>query len=97
MFMTIRNTCKMFDNLFQFVSNREMKRLNSPKISVGGLEPVNVVYIEVSSIKNFSVWEFSQQRLIAGSKILKQGEKVGSIRGVIAKAKNYSSSREIYF
>ena len=28
MVMTIRNTCRMFDNLFQFVRNREMKRLN---------------------------------------------------------------------
>ena len=56
MVMTIRNTCRMFDNLFQFVRNREMKRLNSPNISVGGFEPVSVVYIEVSNIKNFSVW-----------------------------------------
>ena len=45
MVMTIRNTCRMFDNLFQFVRNREMKRLNSPNISVGGFEPVIVVYI----------------------------------------------------
>ena len=88
MVMTIRNTCRMFDNLFQLVGNREMKSLNSPIISVGGLEPVSVVYIEVN-IKNFSVWVFSQQRLMAGSKILK-GEKVSSIRGTIAKAKNDS-------
>ena len=52
-----------------------MKILNSPT-SVGvGLEPVSVVYIEVSSVKNFIVWVFSQQRLVAGNKILK-GEKV---------------------
>ena len=95
MVMTIRNTCRMFDNLFQLVGNREMKSLNSP-ISVGGLEPVSVVYIEVSNIKNFSVWVFSQQELMAGSKILK-GEKVSSIRGAIAKAKNDSCCREIYF
>ena len=25
MVMTIRNTCRMFDNLFQFVRNREIK------------------------------------------------------------------------
>ena len=55
---------------------------------MGGLEPVSVVYIEVSNIKNFSVWVFSQQRLMAGSKILKEGEKVCSIRVAIAKAKN---------
>ena len=97
MVMTIRNTCRMFDNLFQLVGNRELKSLNSPKISVGGLEAVSVVYIEVSNIKNFSVWVFSQQRLMAGSKILKEGEKVSSIRGAIAKAKNDSSCREIYF
>ena len=54
MAMTIRNTCKMFDNLFQLIRNREMKCLNSPNISVGGFEPVSVVYIEVSNIKNFS-------------------------------------------
>ena len=97
MVMTIRNTCRMFDNLFQLVGNREMKSLNSPNISVGGLEPVSVVYIEVSNIENFSVWVFSQQRLMAGSKILKEEEKVSSIRGAIAKAKNDSSCREIYF
>ena len=34
-----------------------MKSLNSPNICVGGLEPVSVVYIEVSNIKNFSVYE----------------------------------------
>ena len=28
MFMTIRNMCRMFDNLFQLVGNREMKSLN---------------------------------------------------------------------
>ena len=72
-----------------------MKSLNSPNISVGGLEPVSVVYIEVSNIKNFSAWVCSQQRLMAGSKILKGGEKVSSIRGAIAKAKNDSSCREI--
>ena len=65
--------------------------------TVGGLEPVSVVYIEVSDIKNFSVWVFSQQGPTAGSKILKEGEKVSSIRGAIAKAKNDSSCREIYF
>ena len=58
MVMTIRNKCRMFDNLFQLVGNREMKSLNSTNISVGGLEPVSVVYIEVSNIKNFSVWVF---------------------------------------
>ena len=87
----------MFDNLFQLVGNREMKSLNSANTSVGGLEPVSVVYIEVSNIENFSVWVFSHQRLMARSKILKEGEKVGSIRGAIAKAKNDSSCREIYF
>ena len=97
MVMTIRNTCRMFDDLFQLVGNREMKGLNSSNISVGGLEPVSVVYIEVSNIENFSVWVFSQQRLMAGSKILKEGEKVSSIRGAIAKAKNNSSCREVYF
>ena len=97
MVMTIRNECRMFDNLFQLVGNREMKSLNSPNISVGGLEPVSVVYIEVSNIKNFSVWVFSQQKLLAGCKILKEGEKISSIRGAIAKAKNDSSCREIYF
>ena len=56
MVMTIRNTRRMFDNLFQLVRNREMKSLNSPNISVGGLEPVSVVYTEVSNIKNFSAW-----------------------------------------
>ena len=79
MVMTIRNTCRMFDNLFRLVGNREMKNLNSPYISVGGFEPASVVYIEVSNIENFSMWVFSQQRLMAGSKILK-GEKVYSIR-----------------
>ena len=69
----------MFDDLFQLVGNREMKSLNSSNIGVGGLEPVSVVYIEVSNIENFSVWVFSQQRLMAGSKILKEGEKVSSI------------------
>ena len=97
MVMTIRNTCRMFDDLFQLVGNREMKSLNSSNISVGGLEPVSVVYIEVSNIENFSVWVFSQQRLMAGSKILKEGEKVSSIRGAIAKAKNNSSCMEVYF
>ena len=95
--MTIRNTCRMLDNLFQLVGNREMKSLNSSYISVGGFEPVSVVYIEVSNIKNFSMWVFNQQRLMAESKILKKGEKVCSIRGAIAKAKNDSSCREIYF
>ena len=42
---------------------------------MGGLEPVIVVYIEVSNIKNFSMWVFSQQRLMAGSKILKKERK----------------------
>ena len=97
MVMAIRNMCRMFDDLFQLVGNREMKSLNSSNISVGGLEPVSVVYIEVSNIENFSVWVFSQQRLMAGSKILKEGEKVGSIRGAIAKAENNSSCREVYF
>ena len=45
MVMTIRNTCRLFDNLFQFIRNREMKPLNSPNISVSGFEPVSVVYI----------------------------------------------------
>ena len=97
MVMTIRNLCRVFDNLFQLVGNREIKSLSSPNISVGGLEPVSVVYIEVSNIKNLNMWVSSQQKLIAGSKILKEGEKVCSIRGVIAKAKNDSSCREIYF
>ena len=97
MVMTIRNTCRMFDNLFQLVGNREMKSLNSPYISVGGLEPVSVVYTKVSNIKNFRMWVFSQQRLMAGSKILEEGEKVSSIRGAIEKVKNDSSCREIYF
>ena len=66
--MMIGNTCRMFDNLFQLVGNKEMKSLNSSIISVGGLEPVSVVYIEVFNIKNFSVWMFSQQRLMAGSR-----------------------------
>ena len=95
MVMMLRNTCRMFDNLFQLVGNREMNSFNSSHISVGGLEPVSVVYIEVSNIKIFSVSVFSQQKLMAGSKILKEGEKVCSIRG--AKAKNDSSCREIYF
>ena len=56
MVITIRNTCRMFDNLFQLIRNREMKCLNSPNNSVGGLEPVSVVYVEVSNIKNFSAW-----------------------------------------
>ena len=34
---------------------------------------------------------------MAGSKILKEGEKVSSIRRTIAKAKNDCSCREIYF
>ena len=97
MVMMIRNTCRMFDNLFQLIGNREMKSLNSPNISVGGLEPVSVVYIEVSNIKNFSVLVLGQKRLMAGSKTLKEGEKVSIIRGAIAKAKNDSSCREIYF
>ena len=97
MVMTIRNTCRITDDLFQLVGTREMKSLNSSNISVGGLEPVSVVYIEVSNIENFSVWVFSQQRLMAGSKILKEGWKVSSVRGAIAKAKNNSSCREIYF
>ena len=97
MFLTIRNTCRVFDNLFQLVGNREMKSFNSPNISVGGLEPVSIVYIGVSIIKNLSVWVFNQQRLISGSEILKEGEKIGSIRGAILKAKNDSSCREIYF
>ena len=98
MVMTIGNTCRTFD-LFQLVGNREMKSLNSSYISVGGLEPVSVVYTEVSNIKNFSMWVFSQQRLMAGSKIpvLKEVEKICSIRGATAKAKNNSSCREIYF
>ena len=87
MVMTIRNTCRMFDNLFQLIRNRGMKSLNSPNITGGGLEPVSAVYIEVFNIKNFTVWVFSQQGLMAGSKILKEGEKVSSIRGAIAKAK----------
>ena len=86
----------MFDNLSQPAGNREMKSLNSRNISVGGLEPVSVVYTEVSNIKNFSMWVFSQQRLMEGSKVLKEGENVSSIRGTIAKAKNDSSCREIY-
>ena len=45
MVMTIRNMCRMFDNLLQLIGNREMKSLNSPNISVGGLEPVSVLYI----------------------------------------------------
>ena len=64
MVMLIRNMCRMFDNLFQLIGNRDVKSLNPPYISVGGLEPVSVVYIEVSNIKNFSVWVFSQQRLM---------------------------------
>ena len=60
MVMTIRNTCRMFDDLFQLAGNREMKSLNFSNISVGGLEPVSVVYIEVYNIENFSVWVFSQ-------------------------------------
>ena len=43
MVMKIRNTCRMFDNFFQHVGNREMKSLNFPNIRVGGLEPVSVV------------------------------------------------------
>ena len=74
MIMTIRNTCRMLDNLFQLVGNREMKSLNSPNISVVGLEPVSVVYVEVTNIKNFSVWVCSQQRLMAGRKMLNEGE-----------------------
>ena len=72
-----------------------MKSLNSPNISVGGLEPVTVVYIEVSNIEKFNVGcEVSKD---SGSKILKEGEKVSSIREAMAKAKNKSSCREIYF
>ena len=56
----------------------DMKSLNSPNISEGGLEPVSVVYIEVSNKKDFSMWVFSEHRLMAGSKILNEGEKVGS-------------------
>ena len=56
MVMMIRNMSRMFDYLFQFIGNREMKSLNSPYISVGGLEPVSMVYIKVSNIKNFIVW-----------------------------------------
>ena len=55
MVMTIRNMCRMFDNLFQLVGNREMKSLNFPNISVGGLEPVSVVYIEVSNLDVFAL------------------------------------------
>ena len=96
MVMTIRNTCGMFDNLFQLVRNREMKRLNSPNISMGGFEPVSVMYIEVSNIENFSAWVWRQQRLMARRKILKEGGKVGSIRGAVAKAKKDSSCRKVY-
>ena len=46
MVMTIRNTCRMFDDLFQLVGNREMKSLNSSNISVGGLEPVSAESLE---------------------------------------------------
>ena len=87
MVMTIRNMCRMSDDLFQFVGNREMKSLSYPNISVGALEPVSVVYIEVSNIKNYNMWVFCQQRLMPGSKILKEGEKVSSIRVAIAKTK----------
>ena len=51
MVLTIRNTCRVFDNMFQLVGNREMKSFNSPYINVGGLEPVNVVYNEISNIR----------------------------------------------
>ena len=56
MVMMIRNTCRMFDNLFQLIGNGEMKSLSSPNISVSELEPVSMVYIEISNIKNFSMW-----------------------------------------
>ena len=56
-----------------------------------------MVYIEVSNIKDFSLRVWSQQRLIAGSKILKEGEKVCRIRRAIAKANNNSSCRKMYF
>ena len=49
MVMTIRNACRMSDNLFQLIRNREMKSFYFPNISVGGLEAVSVVYIEVSN------------------------------------------------
>ena len=56
MVMMIRNTCRIFDNLFQFLRNREVKSLSSPNISVSGLEPVSMGYTEVSNIENFSMW-----------------------------------------
>ena len=47
----IRDAGRIFYNLFHFIRNREMKRFNSSNISVSGLEPVSMMYIEVSKIK----------------------------------------------
>ena len=48
--------CRTLDDLFQLIKNTERKSLNYPYVSVGGLEPVSMLYIEVSNIENFSVW-----------------------------------------
>ena len=86
-----------FDYLFQLIRIWEMKSFNYPNNSVSGSEPFSMVYAEVFNKENFSMWVWNQQRLMARSKIPKEGEKVRRIRRALAKAKNDSNSKEIYF
>ena len=64
MVVTIRKTCILFNNLFQIVEDRKRVGFPTTHISVSGVQPLFVVYIEITSIDDFGKWVLRQQELM---------------------------------
>ena len=82
----------MLNNLFQLVGNGKIECFSSTHISGAGVEPFDMVYIEVPHVEELSAFVGSLQGFLAGSKILKEGGVISVIRRTATKAQNNSDS-----
>ena len=79
MVRTIWDMGRVGDILFKIIKNGKCKSFNSPNIHVGRLQPLPVVYIEVSEIEKFCLRVFGCHGLMARIKIVKESYKVCGI------------------
>ena len=80
--------------MFQIIKNGKCKSYNPPNIHVGRLQPLPVVYIEVSEIEKFCLRVFGCHGLMARVKIVKESYKVCRIRRAVSETEKDSDGRE---
>ena len=95
--MMIWNTCRVFDKLFQLIRNGKFECLSSTNISSWGVEPFDVMYIEISYIEDFSMWVRSLQGLMAGGKVMEEGTVVCRCIRTVTKAEDNCFGRKTNF